>query len=507
MKKLIAIFTSVLLLCAMLPLGVVSVGASTVGVLSYSIANGKVTITQCDPSASGELVIPDTIEGYPVTAIGDNAFYNCNGLTAVHIPDGVTTIGGAAFYRCTNMTSVTIPPSVSYIGGNAFNTSGDSISVYITDLTAWCNIVLSNSLSSPLWPSGKLYLDGALVTDMVIPQDVTAIRANTFVNCSSLTSVVIPDGVASIGGSAFGYCPNLTSVTISDSVTTIEFGAFAGCTALTAIDMPNVGISIGWRAFDDTGYYNDSANWLSTDGVNFLYIDRHLVASTLLESMYSYSSYVLDGTLSIALDALTPDTCLYGVYIDIPTSVTYIEKQIDNVVYASYYGNQAEWDSISGTSGISYVYCYGNPYYEPIVDHSVMDTEDGSGLAFRFQMNAHNVHMADGNIVDLTDATMTYFGIDYKLIGMGAVLTNDATIGNGQFKMDDINGITVIDVPTVYVAEVDEDSCAFATRIINIPDDQLERTIYARPYYIVEVDGEEIVVYGDVDSASCAEYM
>ena len=136
-----------------------------------------------------------------------------------------------------------------------------------------------------------------------------------------------------------------------------------------------------------------------------------------------------------------------------------------------------------------------------------MDTEHGNGLAFRFELTAKGVVRDNGNVVGLTNATVNYLGKDCKLIGMGAVLTNDDTVGSGKFTLEDVNGNNVIDVPAVYMQDVGDDICAFAARIINIPDTQLERVIYARPYYIVEVDGEQITVYGEIGSATCAEYM
>ena len=76
LQALLAVFA-----CAVLPLH-----AADLNDLTYTTTDGEVTITDCDEAASGELVIPDTIEGNPVTSIGDFAFSNCSSLTSITIP-------------------------------------------------------------------------------------------------------------------------------------------------------------------------------------------------------------------------------------------------------------------------------------------------------------------------------------------------------------------------------------------------------------------------------------
>ncbi len=86
---------------------------------TYEIIDGKVTITGYTGSDT-EVIIPSTIEGYPVISIGGGAFRNCDSLTSVTIPDSVTSIGNSAFSYCDSLTSVTIPDSVTSIGDSAF---------------------------------------------------------------------------------------------------------------------------------------------------------------------------------------------------------------------------------------------------------------------------------------------------------------------------------------------------------------------------------------------------
>ena len=176
---------------------------------NYTANNGAITITQYT-GLGGSVAIPSTINGLPVTSIGDGAFAGSS-LTSVTIPNSVTSIGDGAFYGCWSLSSVTIPNSVTSIGDWTF-----------------FNCV---SLAS-----------------VTIPDSVTSIGSEAFQYCGSLTGVTVPNSVTSIGQWAFQYCGSLTSVTIGNSVTSIGFGAFSGCTGLTSVysqgNAPNADSSV-----------------------------------------------------------------------------------------------------------------------------------------------------------------------------------------------------------------------------------------------------------------------
>ena len=186
---------------------------------------------------------------------------------------GYTSIGRYAFISCRGLTSIEIPNSVTSIGYNAFDGCSGLKSVHTSDIAAWCAISFESHLANPLYYAHNLYLNGKLITDLVIPNSVTSIGNYAFENCSGLTgelvipnsvtsighgtfyyctgltSVTIPDSVTSIGDYAFYYCTSLTSVTISGGVTAIELGAFCGCKGLKSITIPNGITSIGTNVF------------------------------------------------------------------------------------------------------------------------------------------------------------------------------------------------------------------------------------------------------------------
>ena len=221
----------------------------TSGDWSYRVrSDGNLEIVKWNGKES-ELVIPETIDGKKVAAIGDYAFRWCRSLTSITIPDSVTSIGDYAFWGCGSLTSVTIPDSVTSIGGNPF-VGCDALQIDISPDHPTLALI-DNALFYK--PEKRLvtYLESSKAETYTIPQGILSIGDAAFGLCDSLTSITIPDSVTSIGDAAFGGCGSLTSITIPDGVTSIGDYAFYRCRNLTSVTIPGSVTSIGDDAFFD----------------------------------------------------------------------------------------------------------------------------------------------------------------------------------------------------------------------------------------------------------------
>ena len=310
-------------------------------------------------SSLTSITIPDS-----VTSIGMRAFYGCTGLTSVTIGNGVTSIGGFAFYSCSGLTSITIPDSVTSIESYSFYRCSSLKGVYITDINKWCNIDFGEYDANPLKVAGNLYLNGELVTNLVVPTGVQIIKFSAFDGCTSLTTLTIPGSVSVIETRAFSYCNNLTTVVLEEGVTVIDEWAFEGSNRLSSITIPDSATNIGHDAFYGTSWYNNQPNGLVYAGkVAFKYKgtmpnNTSIVINegTLIITEWAFkgctnltSGTIPDSVTSIGDSAF--EGCTGLASITIPDSVTSIGARAfsgcTSLTYIKFNGTIAQWNDIS----------------------------------------------------------------------------------------------------------------------------------------------------------------
>ncbi len=265
--------------------------------------DGTCTIMRC--GNSGDIILPETLNGLTVTTIADDACAQCYGLTGLTISRTVINIEQGAFSPSglTNITVVPsnpayssidgvlfnktqtelirypdrkagdymIPNSVTVIGHGAFSGCDDLTSVNIQDgvisIGDWAFALCSNLTGLTVVPANSSYSssDGVLFnktqTDLIqyppgkageytIPNSVTTIRDRAFYYCSDLTGkLTIPDSVTAIGDRAFFSCSGLTNLTIGNGIATIGSFVFGRCDGLTNLKISSSVTTIGENAF------------------------------------------------------------------------------------------------------------------------------------------------------------------------------------------------------------------------------------------------------------------
>ena len=185
--------------------------------------------------SGGDVTVPATHDGYPVTQIAGEAFKDVDTLTSVTIPDCVKYIGSSAFNSCYSLTSVKLPRYLKEICSDTF---------------WYCTSLEYVSIPDGLKIIGSSAFKGCRkLSAIMIPDSVTSIGGSAFSGCEALTAITVPDSVKSIGRSAFSMCSSLKKITVGRGVMTIGESAFSGCSSLT--DIYFKGTREKWKSFGE----------------------------------------------------------------------------------------------------------------------------------------------------------------------------------------------------------------------------------------------------------------
>ena len=232
---------------------------------NYYIQGGKAKIyaneneSAIPSSTVGDVTIPATLGGYPVSEIGNYAFFSCGSITSVAIPEGVETIGKGAFYNCGSLTNVSIPDSVVQIKEDAFRSCNSEL----YDTNTISNIKLVDG-----WVLGYLSPEIADVKlrnvrgiaynacenytcleSLEITGNFKHMGRHAFSNCRALQSIVLDAPIETIGDNAFNRCVKLLHIDLPSTLRNIQDSAFNQCFALTNIVIPAAVTNIGEEAF------------------------------------------------------------------------------------------------------------------------------------------------------------------------------------------------------------------------------------------------------------------
>ena len=230
----------------------------------YVPGYGSCHIPVISDSLTGELIIPEMIDGLAITKIGESAFgwnkqhwtytvsQGCRGLTSILIPSGVDTIADYAFHYCTALTKISIPSNVVSIGEKVFS--------YCTSLS---QVVLAEGIKS----IGAYAFEGCTsLTSITVPSSVTTSEM-AFSN-SNVTDVILSEGFLSIGSNMFADCKDLEIIQIPASLTSSKSGAFRGCENLKKVQISDLAL---WCLIDfadsDSNPLNFSADLCVNDSV------------------------------------------------------------------------------------------------------------------------------------------------------------------------------------------------------------------------------------------------
>lgn len=252
-------------------------------------------------------------------------------ITSVTIPRECYQIELEAFEHCRQLEEITIIGPHNF-GASCFGVQSSGKKVYTTSLEDWLNSEYTlNSASNPMCGGADLYINGTLLTDLVIPEGTTKITDNCFTYCDSLTSVSLPSTLTSIGKYCFAYCDKLPSITIPDSVTNIGEGAFQNC-QFTEIVLPSGITEISEHLFTNCQYLTSVTIPNSVTTINYYAFQDciELPSVTIPNQVTTIGRYAFERCnklTSITCLAVTPPSIQSNIFNNTPLEAIYVPAE------------------------------------------------------------------------------------------------------------------------------------------------------------------------------------
>ena len=223
---------------------------------------------------TGEVRIPAQIQvdgsTIPVIGIAEDAFYACDNVTSVTLPDGLTTIEKHAFESMSGLHQIAIPDTVQHIGEGAFSDCNNLLHVALPSHLTQLPVDLFEScgaLETIIIPQGiKTISDGCFAAcknlkTIILPEGLEKIESRAFVLCESLQEIHIPATVREIGEEAFYSCLSLQRITLPEGLTYVPIGCFGLCQSLEHVDIPASVEMVEAGAFDLTPYHRHGIHY------------------------------------------------------------------------------------------------------------------------------------------------------------------------------------------------------------------------------------------------------
>ena len=186
----------------------------------YTYEKGEyITITGYNGNAQ-KLEVPSEIDGIPVREIAAYAFWECDSLVEIKIPEGVVTIGESAFGACYNLEKITIPKSVLNISGCIWG--GNDKIITAGPIGSGCNLEFGWDETIPIYG----FFGCGDLERVILPEGIKYISYGAFENCERLKEIELPESVQSIGALAFAKCKNLERIIIPKSVEHLGWPVF-----------------------------------------------------------------------------------------------------------------------------------------------------------------------------------------------------------------------------------------------------------------------------------------